>query len=79
MDKHTMDGFDPQEMTVLFIKNETNEIWSYTAEFKGHTQFHIREVYFQNDVWKPGKGISIPIECKDDFLAGLFVIRFEQA
>lgn len=71
MDKPTMDGFEPEDVNVLLVKSDTQEIWSYTSEFKGHIQYHIRDVYFQNDVWKPGKGISMPAECQEEFLANL--------
>lgn len=58
----TRSDFKPQNIVVL-DKTSRGEKWAYTAEWKGKTSLHFREVYQdQNDAFCPGKGTSIPVD-----------------
>jgi hypothetical protein len=57
----TRSDFKPQNIVVLSSASGRAK-WAYTAEWKGKTSLHIREVYQDaNEDWCPGKGISFPI------------------
>lgn len=66
------DGFDASDIRCLMVKDGTSQVWCYTNEYKGKSYFHIRQVYQTDDgAWHPGKGVSMPDEKKDSFLANL--------
>lgn len=60
----TRSDFKPQNIVVL-DQNSRGQKWAYTAEWKGKTSLHFREVYQDsNEAWCPGKGTSIPVDSK---------------
>ena len=65
-------GFEAQNVRCLSVKDGTNQIWSYTNDYKGKPYFHIRQVYMTDDgAWHPGKGLSMSGDKKDAFIAAL--------
>ena len=52
-----------------FEKSNLDKIKVYNGEFRGHKLVHIRTFYFQNDEYKPGKGVSFSTKFLPDMLA----------
>lgn len=75
--KMVASGFAPKDIAVLVTKNATTEVWAYENEWKGKSYFHIREVYQQNGVWHPGKGISVPANLRQELLGSLWEMTIE--
>lgn len=73
----TSGDFQPKNVVVLVKKNERTEVWAYESEFKGKPNFHIREVYIDgaSGQWRPGKGVSMPLEARADAIAKLLDYR----
>jgi hypothetical protein len=70
----TRSDFKPANIVVLSTAGR-NHKWVYTAEFKGKTSLHIREVYQdENEDWCPGKGISFPIAEAQDIQSKIMAV-----
>jgi hypothetical protein len=65
-----MIGFNPRNVSVLIDKGR-----SYVCAFDGSVgardYFHIRELYEEYGELRPGKGVSVPLEKKGEFLSAL--------
>lgn len=55
-------GFEPKGFRVLCTKNATTKVIAFTGEWKGRANFNIREIWQNNGVWSPGKGVQVPLE-----------------
>ncbi|MET4190617.1 MULTISPECIES: transcriptional coactivator p15/PC4 family protein [unclassified Bradyrhizobium] len=72
----TRSDFKPQNIVVLGTSRGGAK-WAYTAEWKGKTSLHIREVYQDaNEDYCPGKGISFPVDAVEN-LPGMILAVIE--
>lgn len=58
---------------VTVRKNRREPTIAYYGEYNGKWRLHIRTIYQDdNEVWCPGKGISLPAEDAQDFATAIF-------
>lgn len=63
-------GFNPRNMKVVHDKGRTF-IAAFDGTLSGRDLFNIREIYEEYGLWKPGKGVSVPLEHKASLLSSL--------
>lgn len=63
-------GFLPTNLTILADKGRTI-IAAFDGEYNGRKIFNIRELFEQYGDWTPGKGVSVPMERKEEFIKAL--------
>ncbi len=68
-------GFKATNGTILHDKG-SRLVVAFDGEFKGREFFGIQEIYEEYGVWNPGKGISVPMDKKDEFLKSLAMMLY---
>jgi hypothetical protein len=63
-------GFKPRNLVILHEKGRS-VIAAFDGTLGGRELFNIRELYEEYGAWKPGKGISVPLEHKQELLKAL--------
>lgn len=64
---------DFQPCGVITLMKGRDPLVSYVGEYKGKYSVHIRSIYKDtNDVWCPGKGVSIPAANAKEAITALY-------
>jgi Transcriptional Coactivator p15 (PC4) len=57
---------------VVLIEHPKRPVVSYAATWNGKRLFHIRSLWQDDDgEWKPGKGLSVPYDQREQLLTAL--------
>jgi hypothetical protein len=63
-------NFNPTNLEILHDKGRTI-VAAFDGELQGRKLFNIRELYEEYGEWKPGKGVSVPLDKKGALLEAL--------
>jgi hypothetical protein len=64
--------FDEPQGEVLLELDDSNVIVAEDSEFNGNEYFNIRKFYKnKEDLWGRGKGLSVPLDMKDELLEAI--------
>lgn len=66
-------GFRPANVQLIRDINERNKLVAYESEWQGKRKFDVRQIFTRDggETWEPGKGLQVPIDEKQAFLAAL--------
>lgn len=63
-------GFEPRNVHIIHDKGRTL-VAAFEGDIGGRSLFNIRELYESYGDYAPGKGVSIPLDKKEEFLKEL--------